>query len=273
MGIRIIISMLLCCISFLLKAQNGISNLPSLIPPSPDVASLTLLGELSATNYTGAASVTVPLYTIQTGGIEVPVQLSYSSNGIKVNDIPSRVGLGWNLLAGGMISKIIHDEDDLDPQTVQLAPPSSFTPGFELRDDYYFFADKEGYDTEPDEYSFSAGNLNGKFFLDDNGVSQLQDKAGLKVEKVLNGFHITLPNGIKYFFDDKVEKTQDAKINNLTRNNKIKTTAWFLSKITAPDGKVVYFEYTPISTKSFLGPSQSANLVKVLPNYSGSTST
>ena len=56
---------------------------------------------------TGIPEITIPLYTVKCGSLELPITLSYHAGGIKVDDIASWVGLGWSLNAGGVISATI----------------------------------------------------------------------------------------------------------------------------------------------------------------------
>ena len=82
---------------FVCKGQDA-AKIPAVIPPSPEVASLANIGNINVGMHTGFASMNIPLFDVSTGNFKLPVALSYSSNGIKVNEIPSRVGLGWNLV-------------------------------------------------------------------------------------------------------------------------------------------------------------------------------
>lgn len=53
-------------------------------------------------------NITIPLHTVTSDGISIPIFLSYSTSGMKINDIPSSVGFGWTLYAGGEITKTIN---------------------------------------------------------------------------------------------------------------------------------------------------------------------
>ena len=64
--------------------------------------------------YTGKVNVSIPLYQITIGGIQVPISLHYDTSGIKVSDIASNVGLGWSLQANGSILKVVRDLSDDD---------------------------------------------------------------------------------------------------------------------------------------------------------------
>lgn len=62
--------------------------------------------------------VTIPLYEIDIDGIKLPISLSYDNSGIRVNDLPSSVGLKWKLNAGAMIQREVnHIPDEFKGKT------------------------------------------------------------------------------------------------------------------------------------------------------------
>lgn len=78
----------------------------------PDVAAFQKVNFLPVNNYTGRVNVSIPIFTIKTGNITVPISLSYNSSGVKVNDSGSSVGLNWSLNERGVISKIVKGMED-----------------------------------------------------------------------------------------------------------------------------------------------------------------
>jgi len=92
------------------SAQVGIDE--TVIPKSPNAASLDRLDFSSFDLATGGTSISYNLYTVKTKSISVPVQLVYHSGGIKVDEIASSVGLGWALNVGGLISRKINGNPD-----------------------------------------------------------------------------------------------------------------------------------------------------------------
>ena len=111
-------------ISFqIVKAQSPNPKLPVILPPSPEAASITKNGELNSGAYHGGPQASIPLYEIKLKNITLPVSLNYASNGLKVDEIPSRVGLGWNLSAGGVITRIVNGKpDDLTTRYMPTVP-------------------------------------------------------------------------------------------------------------------------------------------------------
>src|SRR3984957_7850986 len=104
---KILPAVLVLCLPFSMMAQtqSTAAYVQSLLPPSPNAAALMKFTDVPVSPYTGTADVTVPIYTIQAKGMEVPVSLSYHTAGIRVKEEASWVGLGWALNAGGTISR------------------------------------------------------------------------------------------------------------------------------------------------------------------------
>ncbi|MEE4256142.1 MAG: hypothetical protein V2I47_03810 [Bacteroidales bacterium] len=61
---------------------------------------------------TGTAHISLPLGTYETGGYALPISLDYTASGIKVAQTASWVGLGWNLNAGGCITREVRNLPD-----------------------------------------------------------------------------------------------------------------------------------------------------------------
>ena len=65
------------------------------------------LAQVSVNQTSGAASFTIPIYTVKSGSVAVPIMLSYSTNGVKVKDVEGTAGIGWDLVAGGQVSRVV----------------------------------------------------------------------------------------------------------------------------------------------------------------------
>jgi hypothetical protein len=85
---------------------------PPVIPPSPDAASLGKYGSTPVGLHTGIPNISIPIYTIKTSRLEVPISISYHAGGVKVSDIASWIGLGWSLEAGGVVSRSVVGRSD-----------------------------------------------------------------------------------------------------------------------------------------------------------------
>jgi hypothetical protein len=67
------------------------------VPKSPDAALLDKVENIPVALATGGVQTSFNLYTIKAGKIGIPITLSYHSGGIKVDEIPTSVGLGWSI--------------------------------------------------------------------------------------------------------------------------------------------------------------------------------
>lgn len=87
------------------QAQVELSNFPSVLnsPTSPEAAWDNEHSNVGVGPYSGSTSVGIPLYTLEEDGFSLPLSLSYQSTGIKLEDMATWVGLGWNLSVDGTI--------------------------------------------------------------------------------------------------------------------------------------------------------------------------
>jgi hypothetical protein len=84
-------------------------EMPTFVPPSPTVAALMKFEEIPVNNYSGIPDVSIPLFSSSTlsKDISLDISLKYHPASIAVDDVASDVGLGWNLIAGGTISRTV----------------------------------------------------------------------------------------------------------------------------------------------------------------------
>lgn len=108
--------MLFCVLGY---TQEGIhqgqfiKSIPeNFLSTSPDVAAFQKFNTIPVSLYTGKIDLSIPIFNITSGNISIPISVSYNSGGIKVDDIASSVGVGWNLNAGGSIIRLIKDLPD-----------------------------------------------------------------------------------------------------------------------------------------------------------------
>lgn len=252
------------------RAQNEI-KMPSILPASPEASAINKGAALSVGMFTGAANASIPLYDLKVGSLAVPVSLNYSGNGLKVDEIPGRTGLGWNLSTAGVISRIVHDLPD-DNSTRVIFPtdfPSTNQATYDVLYQRYHFGHL--FDTEPDEFRADAPGLSVKFVIDDDGnpliIPHSNDKititrGGGNTGNEFKSFTITNANGIKYTFggtdtygNNAIEVTKthnvDPPISTISRIR----TAFYLTSINAPNNDYINYFYNQIKTINYLGVS------------------
>jgi len=95
----ILFSMVITLFPILTFAQEQ-NILPFYTPPSPTAYELGKYGQMPVGMFTGTPIFDLPLYEYKTSNLTVPISVSYFSNGIKVDQVESKVGLGLSLNAG-----------------------------------------------------------------------------------------------------------------------------------------------------------------------------
>ncbi len=79
---------------------------------TPNTASFAPVTFSNVSEFTGSANINIPIYQIQVGNINIPIELNYSCSGIKVDETASNVGQNWSLNAGGIVTKVIKGMED-----------------------------------------------------------------------------------------------------------------------------------------------------------------
>lgn len=190
-------------------------ELPKVVPPSPEAAQAFKFTEIPVSLYTGLPNIDIPLFQIESGGVTIPISLSYHARGIQVSEIASRVGTGWTLNAGGMITRQVREIHD-DFYT-NCSYNDFYTNVINRWHIAHVHETSLECDMMPDQFSFSVNGMSGKFF--NVAAVKVQEYGNLKVTKssIVDG------KGNKYFFqkEDK-ERTMSKKI--IKGNNTYITT-------------------------------------------------
>jgi RHS repeat-associated protein len=216
---------------------------------------------------TGAMFLPVPLYTLNEGLLSVPISLHYNGSGMKNQEVASWCGTGWNLNAGGMITRMVRGIPDEG-----LKSGNVFLRGY-----YKFGFGGDGTsvdnDTEPDVfylningasykmmYRYNGQNAQFEFFPDADikVIPNFQFLSGNSTVGKFNGFKVILPDGVQYFFGyGATEATVEAEagfiqsngnhpgknsFNNFWKDN-AQTSVWYLTKIVSPYGQEINFTY------------------------------
>lgn len=245
---------------------GNLSKLIEVIPPSPNAASLGKYGDIDVSLSSGMANVAIPIYSYQSSNLTLPVSLSYSSNGFRVDEIASRVGNGWILNAGGVITRTVYGQ--IDESSQRLKPPTGFPEPTKATLDYLHTLasdDANNFDSEQDLFSFNFNGYSGKFILDDSMHPVLLTHSNIKIENDFNSsdwnFRIISGDGIQYFFGGEAREITNksqtgAGCGKIYRNAAV--TSWYLKKIIHPNRDTVNLFYDPVRMSYYTGISQSA---------------
>lgn len=212
------------------------------------VLSKSIIGQVIPQS--GSATFNLPLFNWQDHGSRLnnAIALNYNSgNGLKVDDIPSVVGQGWSLMAGGVITRITAGQpDDQKPLDGGYEDISKYPPGylydplsaaegcptglsqypiFRYRNQLYSQHNSVLADKELDKFSFTFNGRSGVFVLGKNngdkaislGDSKLkiwftrdEGMVNFNIRTTINAFYVQDENGVIYKFSE-LEKTKILK--------------------------------------------------------------
>ena len=129
------------------------AQLRTMVPPAPEVATLGRFGDYQVSQYTGSPGISIPLFTLNEYGLDLPITLDYNANGVRVADYATWVGLGWNLSPGGSISRIVvGDKEDNHNAAVYNAIREQWYPGTDC--DYVRLFFNKDIPIHPTTYAF-----------------------------------------------------------------------------------------------------------------------
>jgi YD repeat-containing protein len=233
------------------------ATLPVVVLPAPNSAVLTRLVSENVDLYTGRLNIDIPVYTLKSHSIEVPVSLQGNVNSHKVNEIASWVGMGWSLNAGGSITRVMKNMPDEFSGTINSTYFNILGYGYtrlksQVDVDISLFESgsynvtkqreiidrgnwnvghdlpSSGYDLQPDEFYFSFGKYSGKFVFDQDGSIYTIPKSNLKFTpayQVVNGnnkiisFIATTDDGYQYEFGNfSLNAVEETRLSTTTRS-------------------------------------------------------
>ncbi len=249
------------------------------IPNSPEAQAFTKYGSTSVSLYTGTPDINVPIYNIGGREMSLPITLSYDATGIKVEQLASQVGLGWNLKIGGRISRIANGfPDDFEyafpeyktfwnsvvgnPMLTYIEDNTSFNSKQEIHDYFDFIkkVSRNEYETQPDYFSLNALGINDHIVIDiETKQARALNNPRILVSFVKNstvnssaitGWIVTGEDGAKYYFN-KAELTEFQGDDYALETGKLTyglmrkyNSSWVLTKVESPNKKDIFdFEY------------------------------
>ena len=253
-------------------------DFPQYTPQSPTAYSFAKYVDYPVSHYTGIPEISIPLYEISVGSLRVPISLSYHASGITANQEATRVGLGWNLNAGGVISRTVKCGDDFQ----EHASPYGLSKGYfetpeakePISNADFFWSGQESClkgDSEPDLFFYSLpGGGGGKFVFGKDSIPVLFSHDGSAEVKLVRAnskvgtFEVRTSDGTLYVFDKKEDTysygrniplnlngtstsapdiTAVTDINNTFDDPFEYVSAWYLSKIVSHTNDTVNFVY------------------------------
>jgi hypothetical protein len=209
---------------------------------------------------TGSATFALPVFQWQDSKsrLNTVVSLNYNSgNGLKTADVASSIGQGWNLVAGGVITRMqIGEPDDQKPRDGAVEDLYKYPAGylyntmsadsgcpkglarypiFKDRNHLYKQNNPVAADREQDHFTFQFNGKSGVFVLSrtgDAGILLGDSKVKISFERAdmpgirttIRAFTIQDENGLIYRFKNYYGMTKVLNYNNLI----LKTTVYIM---------------------------------------------
>ena len=272
--------LMLLCLSLVVMNVNAQGNEPvgalRVGMQSPTAASLGKFGDVPVSLYTGTPNISVPLYEVKGRSLSVPISLAYHASGIRVEEIPGWVGMGWALNAGGVITRTMRglpdDSDEGYPIThgaVEAADTDPPNPTV-INQLIFDVADQHTVDPEPDQFFFNMAGRSGQFvFGDANNVTLIRSAPYQKLKfefrdstltpplndigapsmTVITRWTITAEDGTKYIFGDLPEtpseveglewtwnETEGVSCGTNPEDRCVFVSSWYLTRIESAQG-------------------------------------
>ncbi|ASK32519.1 hypothetical protein CEY12_21595 [Chryseobacterium sp. T16E-39] len=230
------------------QQSTGSAKPDKITPATPETYSIFKAGDFPVDYRTGKLNISIPIYTINTRyGLSIPINLTYNTGGIKVDETSSTVGLGWSLAVPNSISVEQHGKSDLN-NIAKWFPTNPFDYVYtgvnleslpvDIRTKLYALADGLQ-DMQPDIFHYNLPTISGSFVMDSNGNFHTIPYENIKISySDANSFEITDPKGIVYTFG---RGNRISSMAGLSSDSSL--SSFFLSKIKLPTNEEISFKY------------------------------
>lgn len=179
-------------------------------------------GNTKINYYTGLPEVSYELISLQGRDLSLPVTIGYDASGIKTDELSGQVGMKWSLLAGGFVVRNLNNLPDEDPGKgywKSATDTKSFT-SFKAQD-WVTWSEKNEKDGGPDEFALLINGRSIRFFIDKDKKIHTVPRQNVKIEftmsgNSINGFIVTLEDGVTYVFGGTEETIEKRTLETLT---------------------------------------------------------
>ncbi|MCQ2216696.1 MAG: RHS repeat protein [Bacteroidales bacterium] len=235
--------------------------LPSMIPnipTSPQASAFVRLGEYKAENAYGMPDISIPLFTADFHGYQIPFNLHYEARPLRPGYNYDVYGLGWTLSGNSCVARTIMDRADEygDSKTAFRVETFRTSDGKDMKK-FISYRDQhdlmkyhlEWIDTKLDSYKIvlpSGRTIPFFMYMDENNKLKfdlLSIDRNIKIScktssKSIDSFLVIDESGIRYTFDIA------DKVSNVSKDpNTLANIAWHLSRIEIPGKGTISYQY------------------------------
>lgn len=238
---------------------------------TPESATLGQYGAFPVSLYTGSVDISIPIHTLKTNNIAVPVSLQYNGTGFIPNKDCGKIGHDWALVAGGLITRTVNGVPDewhssgasydyeLNGMLYYINSGNPTHSNEYIRNMGCHSNGNPNYETTPDMFSFNFCGHSGQFMIDHDGSVKVVGKQAYKIDITdiktqsygtplqVSSITITAGDGTKYIFGGDIHSLEIS----LRKQPGINAspflggviTAFHLTRIETTNGETVDFIY------------------------------
>lgn len=236
----------------------------NIVPQTPNASNFTIYGDTPVNTSSGLPSISIPIFTVEEDGVQIPITLNYHASGIKVDDISSTVGLKWSISAGGGVFRTVKDFCDFGSGSgsgwIRGSQNSWFEDWLGANPNYNYYNNGNQnsfksnvlapYDNWPDEFNYNFLGYSGDFIFRPDGTilkARQEDNINI-VSSSVYGFTLEDPKGNSYNFVDREYNTKNTfyyteNTTDLDIQRETNVVGWMLSSILTKNNKSIEFVY------------------------------
>lgn len=237
---------------------------------SPEASKFEQYTHMPVNMVSGTPDISIPLYTVEYGGMRLPISLVYDASGVKVGSIASSVGLNWSLNVGGSVSRIVKGAPDEGNHYAWNSQSRIDIDGYyqdyglsKLEDELNRFSDNASTfgrcsrsvkedefnywlsdiqkglkDSQPDLFHFVTPEGGAKFVFNDNREVVYTQNTDFIIKESFsqnsfNSWEAVSSNGITYHFGDNDVKEQTFLSGTETYPIQYTTNSWFMTGLSS----------------------------------------
>lgn len=252
-----------CAVSFLFLGATSVqaqetSDLTDVHFYPPSAVSMMKYIDYPVSHRTGIPEISIPLYTVRSGSLELPVNLSFHLDDFtRVNQLAGAAGAGWSLSCDMQVSRIINGVDDLKTtgylHTGISKPDITSTTLVRSTTDRMRLLWRKGADEDPDRFYYKLLNGGGSFYIERELGPKTVPVTGDRIvfdELGTETFVITGTDGTIYRFSSAVADTASEIPSDIKSK-----TAWKCTEIESADGgSSITFSYLPYRSRVLQTP-------------------
>ena len=215
----------------------------------PSAVSMMKYIDYPVSHRTGIPDISIPLYTLRSGKLELPVTLSFHLDDFtRVNQLAGSAGAGWSLSCDLQVSRIINGVDDLKTTGyLHTGVSRPYITGTSLpapAQDRQMQLWRKDADEDPDKFYYKLLNASGAFYIEKELGPKTVPLTGDRIvfdELGTETFVITGTDGTTCRFSSAVADTASE-----TQSDMGSKTAWKCTEIVSADGAdSILFSYLP----------------------------